>query len=277
MNKFFIYSFFLLFIICCSLYIFKLNATPAITYFPPAEEFNFDKASTNLTLHEDGKEIIWTSNSKSNDTLYLRQDISLLYMNGIFKGVQSKWERQVDKIHLKKIFPYKNEGYMQSISFHHGEVHSSDKQINSIQTMSAYQAILSSNDHEIQLEHIPNNQFSPSLLSIPNHQYLLTTWRSILDEYQTDPKAYDIIPFIELVNYNESPLPNMTMEQTNQIIGQLWEGLYKNYVIPLTKEKNATTKDVMPLILFSKDGTHLVVLFEIDGKKEKLYQAYPPF
>ena len=113
MNKFFVYSLFLLFIICCSLYIFKLNATPAITYFPPAEEFNFDEASTNLTLHEEGKEIIWTSNSKSNDTLYLRQDISLLYMNGIFKGVQSKWERQVDKIHLKKMFPYKNKGYMQ--------------------------------------------------------------------------------------------------------------------------------------------------------------------
>src|SRR5699024_12649276 len=68
------------------------NAKYAITFFPLDETFFFTDATTNLDNFQDNL-LNWTTLSSSEKPVYLRQDVSLLYENGFFKGIQSKWEQ----------------------------------------------------------------------------------------------------------------------------------------------------------------------------------------
>src|SRR5699024_12053138 len=64
-----------------------------------------------------------------------RQDVSLLYENGFFKGIQSKWEQDQQIINLKHPVPLHNTAVFEAISFHHGEIHQPSNDITSIQKM----------------------------------------------------------------------------------------------------------------------------------------------
>src|SRR5690625_7176887 len=97
----------------------------------------FDFAQTNLKLEPNNQEqLIWTSHSKSERPLYLRQDVALLYEDGLFKGVQSKWIVDDATILLEKDVPVHQQRLYQSISYHYGEIHQLNKKINSIGKMS---------------------------------------------------------------------------------------------------------------------------------------------
>lgn len=39
----------------------------------------------------------------------------------------------------------------------------------------------------------------------------------------------------ELVQYNEQPFMDLTTNETEMMIGNLWEGLYKNYFLGIKK------------------------------------------
>ena len=67
----------------------------------------------------------------------------------------------------------------------------------------------------------------------------------------------------------------MSQQETNVLIGRLWEGIYKNYVIPASESSENQLESYIPLILIDKQNTHLYVLFELNGGREQLIQRIP--
>ena len=84
--------------------------------------------------------------------------------------------------------------------------------------------------------------------------------------YSFDLDQYTTIPLTSIYQYEEVPLPGFNKEQTQAIIGRLWEGLYKNYFLGVKKQDGTTIDPIgstIPLILVSTDQTHLLVVSEL--------------
>lgn len=263
------------------LYQAKLSSIPSISYFPLDEETGFSKAKTSLELNagKNQKEyrIAWNAQSQSDKNMYLRQDVSLLFSNGKLLGAQSKWHEDVSTIQLNKTVQAQGTRFLQSLSYHHGELHYPDGSIKSIQKMTSNELFVVAN-HSSGIHSFHQPKTNKELkwgndLTGKTSQTLLYHWNKLLNHYQIDKQDYLVVPLTALNGYNNEPLPSLSQVATNQIIGQLWEGLYKNYVVPITYEKEHVSSYV-PLILFGKDKKHLLVLFEINGKKQRLIQQY---
>ncbi|GAB3051109.1 hypothetical protein [Virgibacillus ainsalahensis] len=272
-------------ILTCSisiLYIIKMNASPAITYFPIDEDSVFTYAKTNLELSQetgnDSYEINWTSGSKSDKEMYLRQDASLLFDNGRLRGVRSKWVQETSEIQLQEKLASEDSSFFQVISYHHGELHYPDNLIKSIHQMSYDQLyIIDSPVTSLDSFTSPANNLErewKSLLDRTTKQQLLYHWHQLFTHFQINSESYFAVPLTNLHQYDVEPLPSMTQEQTKKIMGQLWEGLYKNYIIPITESKNDEVTSYVPIILFDKEKEHLLVLFELNGEKQRLIQKY---
>ncbi|MFZ3580334.1 hypothetical protein [Virgibacillus sp. DJP39] len=264
------------------LYQAKVDSIPSISYFPLDEETGFAEADTNLKmkiLNNRGKYIIsWNTFSKSEKSLYLRQDISLLFKNGKLLGALSKWHENVKNINLNERVKSKGTGYFQSISYHHGEIHHSEDSIKSIQKMT-YDNLYVIEDRLSPVRSFDTlktkkNKALEQQLNNEIKGTLLNYWDRIFDHYRIKKKNYLIVPLTELNRYNNSPLPTLSQSKTNQIIGQLWEGVYKNYLVPITSASGQVASQI-PIVLFGKDNKHLIVLFEINENTERLIQKYP--
>lgn len=202
----------------------------------------------------------------------------MLYDRGKLKGIRSKWLENTDLITFQEEIYGQENSLFQTISFHHGEIHYDDDDIKSVQIMSDDHLYVVKNSKS----HTSNFK-SPKLkwevaekeqLDLMIKKQLLSHWDMLIRHFNVNTDHYRIVPLNELVKYSDEQIPSLTKEQTEKIIGQLWEGLYKNYIIPITSTKLDNFNNYMPLVLFAKDNTHLIVLFEINGLKEKLIQQY---
>ncbi|GGK03325.1 hypothetical protein GCM10007063_26910 [Lentibacillus kapialis] len=274
------------FLVCTSLLtlFWRMGAIPVITYFPEDNQTGFVKTGTALELisenSSDSYEMIWTSTSKSEENLYLRQDASLIFNNGQLIGVRSNWRKNTDTIRIEEKFSAEDSNYFQAISFHHGEVHYPNK-IKSIHHSTYDQLyVIDSPSTILKSFKSPETGYEHEWARLLNHtteQQLVYNWKQLMAYYDIDQKDYYAIPLTDLHKFNTEPLPSFTQKQTKQIIGQLWEGIYKNYILNVKNLRNKTVKSYIPLILFDNQHNHLMVLFEWNGQKERLIQKYPDF
>lgn len=284
-KRFLIYLVILIVILPTIVYFGQENTVPTITYFPMDEETSFEKASTRLEMvsekTNDSYELTWESESKSDKEIYLRQDASILFSNGILRGIRSKWIEGADSIRIKEKLYGEDSSYFQAISYHHGEIHYPDDQIKSIQQITYDQLyVIDSPNTALESFKTPENEYETqwsTLLDHTTHQQLLYSWKLLIDYFNIDNESYFSVPLTRLYKYNNEPLPSFTQKQTNQIIGQLWEGIYKNYIINAKNIENNQLKSYVPLVLFDKQNEHLIVLYELNGEKEQLIQQYPAF
>lgn len=269
------------FIIFCIIFfifiLYQMNnkTTTTMKYFPIDETGFIKEAETSLSYNLDQNTIDWKVHSSSSLPVYLRQDVSLLYENGVFKGLQSKWEENVSTLTLEEKFPPTQHAFLQSISFHHGEIHHDESTITSIQKMTNAKLYIIQEGSHFNVFSEPKTSTERQLvkeLSSQTTQQLQLHWNTLIDHYQLSLKDYDVIPLDKIVTYNDHPLPGQTIISTTSIIGQFWEGLYNNYLTLLMSYKKNIPTHYMPVILFAKDQTHLLVLFEIDNEKHKLIQ-----
>ncbi|MEN1970530.1 hypothetical protein WMZ97_20970 [Lentibacillus sp. N15] len=271
---------FLLFIMLTSyIYFGQERSIQTITYFPIDAESSFTNATTDIamTAVHDHKsyDIDWTSQSKSDKQVYLRQDASLLFANGRLKGVASKWKENAAKIKLSKQFTSKDSSYYQAISFHQGEIHTKEP-IKSVQQMSHHELyVVHSPTKPIQSFSEPTNKFETDwqeVLATKTKQQLIYHWNQLMQHFQVNSSSYYSIPLTSLYRYTQTSLPEMSQAKTDQIMGQLWEGLYKNYIVPAASGTNQLDSSYIPLVLIAKDQSHLLVLYQLDGKMQKLIQ-----
>ncbi|MBA2869894.1 hypothetical protein HNQ85_000152 [Anoxybacillus calidus] len=255
----------------------------SIIFFPLDPNVTFTKADTRLVLEPKKKNneyvLRWYTTSSLDRKVYLRQDISLLFANGRLLGTLSKWKENSQTLLQEKIVKEKNSQLFQAISFHYGEIHDGET-IRSSQKMSgdylyvidsAYSPFMS-----FRQARTTEQKEWKHVLSQTTRQFLDYKTKQLVIHFSIHEKNYYHFYLPEFIVYNEQPFPDLSIEKTQKIIGNLWEGLYKNYFLGI-KKKNGTivspTGSTMPVIFISKDYTHLIVLFETrDGEKIQLIQ-----
>ncbi|CDO01893.1 hypothetical protein BN988_00345 [Oceanobacillus picturae] len=268
--------------VAVSIYIINIHTLPAITYFPITEDQRFEKVQTDISLFSengnDSYEIIWSATSVSDAPTYLRQDASLLFDNGRLRGLRSIWKQDTDSIIMKERLFHEDSSLFQAITFHHGEIHKQDKSIHSMQQITADQLyVIDSPTTALESFKKPQNNYEvewKNLLEKTTRQQLLYHWNQLFTHFDIDSSNYLSVPLTSLATYQTKPLPSLTQQETDKIMGQLWEGLYKNYIVPATTKNNKKPTSYIPIILFSKDQDHLLVLFELNGRKNQLIQKY---
>src|SRR5699024_2194860 len=247
-----------------------------ITYFPIDEQLSFTKAETSVdTCPNQANEICWKIQSDTDHPFYLRQDIGILFANGKVQAILTKWEQNKSKLILEKELTVPPNSSLQALSYHHGEIHHEDTSITSVQKMSTENTfLLKTVDKDILLtkEYVKETKDIQEKLVSDTEDRLGMVWDRWIAEQGIKRENYELIPLITLENYNKKTLPSFTQDETDKIIGQLWEGLYKSYLIPLLNSSHDVQGDYMPIILISRDKTHLIVLYEQNKKLLSLYQ-----
>ncbi|MFG6114336.1 hypothetical protein ACGTN9_04060 [Halobacillus sp. MO56] len=264
---------------------FQPTTESVIKYFPIDETKKFVQAETQLSFESetdaDEYEVDWKSISESNEPMYLRQDISLLYVDGQLKGILNKWRENGQQIEQSSVLHGEDTSLYQAITFHHGEIHYPEDVIKSIQTLSYDQLYVVDSPHTpLESFHTAENAEHREWEKTINHsiqQQLDYQWDELIAHFNIPPEKYIAVPLTDLYKYEDKPIPGVSQKDSTRILGQLWEGLYKNYVLGIADNKSTghPIQSYIPLILFSKDADHLLVLFEDDqGKKEQLIQYY---
>lgn len=255
-----------------------------VKFFPLDQEKRFEDTSTSLTLlsesDQDEYDIQWKTESLVDEPIYLRQDVSLLYSDGQLKGILSKWKESGQNLFQDTNVHGEDSSHYQAITFHHGELHYPDDNIKSIQDMSKAELyVIDSPLTPLESFETPENTTQKDWKKTLDHatnQQLHYEWNKYINHFQINKSQYEAIPLTSLPDYETKPFPSLSADQTLQVIGQLWEGLYKNYVLEFTSNKDEPSRSYVPLVLAEKKGTHLLVLFENSkGEKEKLIQRYP--
>lgn len=252
------------------------TARESIIFFPIDESVTFDKASTTLEFvgkKDDDEYIIeWDVTSVTNKEIFLRQDISLLFSDGKLVDTLSEWEDQSQKLAQFKKVIGEDSSHYQAISLHYGEIHLENDLIRSTQAFT--------NDHLYIIDseftdlfsfkeaHTEEEQEWKDILDKVTQQHLEFSWNQLLDYYEIDKNNYEAIPLIELAKYNTEPLLGLSKNKTQEVIGNLWEGLYKNYFLGLKTNEGKVIDPIgstMPLILVAKNYSHIVILIQAEN------------
>lgn len=260
---------------------FERPAHEAIMFFPIDPTVHFTTAETKLSLQPKKKEtryvVDWIVTSSLDRTAYLRQDVSLLFANGRLVATQTKWKENGKSLVQQKQIEQKGSRLFQAISYHQGELHS-DNDIRSSQKMSG------------DVLYVVDSSFAPLQSFRKPTTAEQKTWANTLNKQtqtivnKTANQMGNILPaddyyhlyLPELVQYNEQPFMDLTTNETETMIGNLWEGLYKNYFLGIKKQNGSIESPIgstVPLILIKKDYSKLFVVTETaDGELAILKQ-----
>jgi len=266
-------------------YVFQQNqiAKESITYFPIDPSVSFPKAATSIQLQKqryDAYSIEWETTSNLNKRAYLRQNMSLLYANGKLVSKMGEWKQNTMELSEKKTVVEKESKKFEAISFHYAEIHDKDEHIFSSQkiTKDFLYVVNSQYDHQAKAfrnAETEDEQAWEKLLDSQTKEYLHYYFNQSIKKNQLALKQYPLrLLLTDFEKFNEEPLKGFTQKQTAKIIGQLMEGLYKNYFLGI-RTINGNIVDpigsTIPIILIGKD--HLLVAFTTkDGESVILRQ-----
>ncbi|WP_041638129.1 hypothetical protein [Anoxybacillus flavithermus] len=254
---------------------FERPAHEAIMFFPIDPTVYFTTAETKLSLQPKKKEtryvVDWIVTSSLDRTAYLRQDVSLLFANGRLVATQTKWKENGKSLIQQKQLEQKGSRLFQAISYHQGELHNGND-IRSSQKMSGdVLYVIDSSFAPLQSFRKPTTAEQKTWTNTLNKQtqtIVNKTANQMGNILQADDYYHLYLP--ELVQYNEQPFMDLTTNETKIMIGNLWEGLYKNYFLGIKKQNGSIESPIgstVPLILIQKDYSKLFVVTETaDGE-----------
>ncbi len=248
------------------------KAEESFTYFPPDPTARYNSGYTTLTVNQkspDGPyEVSWKSQSSLDQKAFYRQDVALLYEGGRLKGKMGEWKQNVSDIFQESTLFFKDSQLLQAVSFHFSEIHR-DEKIGSAQKLSSdYLYIIDSQFSPFESFRHPENEeqekWKNTIDQVVRNR-LENSWQNTSKQYNINLGQYDAFPLNQIAQFDDRPLPGFSLLETKRIIGQLWEGLYKNYYLGIKKPDSSqedALDSIMPLILLAKDRTHLLVLTE---------------
>ncbi|MDY0405576.1 hypothetical protein P5G51_009370 [Virgibacillus sp. 179-BFC.A HS] len=255
------------------------KASPTVTYFPPAKSTHFTTAYTKIDAFasDKGNKLGWSIKSTTDTPAYLRQDISFLFANGELRGVHSAWKQNSKTLQYQLDLPVFEDTFWQSISLHHAEIHDDEAPITGKQITTSAKRYVYFDSEGIQSFQTAESKFEKAKkkeLDYITKDHIHKSWTKLTAHYRINPDDYIILELMDLQKYDKQPLPGLTMDETKEIIGKLWEGIYKNYLIPATAYKQNTLSSPMPCILINMQQKKILVLFEFNGEKHKLIQEF---
>ncbi len=259
----------------------ETDTIQSLTYYPDDPNINFQNANTTLTLAPSDSSthytIDWMIQSKTNSPAYLRQDVGLLFKNGKLIQTSNHWEQNQAVLTFHESVKSSGISHFEALTVHYAETHNEKNQIRSQETMSY--------DH---LYVMANGYQKRDAFKIPigknQSDFQLDLRRSLQQEQQYISEAaskkfslnladYDVFPLTHLETFGQNSLPNLNQKNSQRVIRQLWEGIYKNYVLGIHVNRTKLESPIgssVPLIFFPKGGDELHVI--IRTKSGRLIQ-----
>lgn len=263
-------------------YMKSQETVPSMTYFPENETNRFNTAYTNLnlvSLKDSSYQISWKTKSITDEQAYLRQDFTFLFANGELRGAHSSWKQHAKTMQFGQgMPPAREEALWQSISLHHAEMHDAPESITGIQHSTSDKLYVRIDATEKHAFHEAKDEIEREIqqdLDKLTKQRLMKKWSVLAQHYHLRLNDYIVLGLTDLQKYEKTSLPGMTQKQTNEVIGKLWEGIYKNYLLPAVKYKKNGLTSYMPCILLDRKNNKIIVLFDLNGKPYKLIQQIP--
>ena len=252
------------------------SSEETITFFPLNDSVQYKSVSTSLALQKDKKNdkhtIDWKMQSSLDQEAYLRQDMGLLFVNGLLKGKAAKWEQDTADVYQEDFISNGESARYDAITFHYSELHGDGDRITSAQRMSD------------DMLYVIDSPFSPLQSFSVAKSKQEKEWKNVLDQsvsntlnkslnkaektYGFKAANYIVIPLDTIRQYEDQPLKGFTQKETANIVGKLMEGLYKNYYLGIKKSDGTVVDPIdstMPLILVSNDKSHLLVVTQTDS------------
>lgn len=268
-------------IISCVTVMIYFKEVTTVKFFPIDPHVSFSQADTSIEQMNpsESNEFTYAIHSNSSQKTFLRQDISLLFGNGMLIGMLHCWEQNIDDISLKENFTLPMSSYLHAISFHHGEIHPENEEaIYSMQQMSFDSLYAMMKEDKLTSFKNPTTPLEAEFaheLSTKTEHTLSHQWQNLEQYFDINAADYERFPLTNIHKLTEQGIPGKSTAETAQIIGQLWEGIYREYILLLSNKNKQLSVTYVPSVLFAKDQTHLLVLFEIDDQKHKLIQRFP--
>ena len=252
-------------------FIYKPQTKESIIFFPINENVSYESATSILMLEPEKKndhyEVNWKISSKLDTPAYLRQDVGFLYMNGRLKGLMNEWEQDTDQIVEESTIKGKESSLLQALSFHYSEIHESDTEFTSSQKMSEDTLyVIDSNFSPLNAFRQPATDAEKewkNILDKVTGQQLDYLWEKAIASLNIPVEEYTSIPLTRLSMLEGQPLEGFTQKEWDRLIGNLWEGLYKNYYLGIKKEDGSVVESIdsaIPLLLVKKDKKEVLVL-----------------
>lgn len=259
------FAFILLTILIISVIAATNTSVPTITYFPPDQTVTFQEQNNELDYANN--QLHWKTTSTTSEPTYLRQDIAMLYRDGVFLGFTNQWKSNQQTLTFEHLFSKPSSGIYESISYHYSETHNNDD-IRSAALMDYSFLQLDCVNTNCQVE---SNQLKDSVHYNNKVQH---HWDELIAHFSIDKHLFTKMSITHLFRYKDQPLPTLSQQETDKVINQLWEGIYANYIIALMDTNEKQRAHYIPLVLIKND--EIQILYEINGKKEQLIQKINP-
>ncbi|MBU5213419.1 hypothetical protein [Heyndrickxia oleronia] len=260
------------------IFVLKVTLSPVketIIFFPLHKEAQFIKAESQLNVTTSKispykYNLTYHLYSELDRSAYLRQDIGLLYRNGKLATIigLKNWKQYSANLNQNDLIKDNDTAFYQAISYHYGEIQENSN-ITSVQTMSmdSLYVIKSKYSQTFNSFHIPQSElekeWQDTLKPYIDNQ-LNAIWNKGMNELDINRHQYNlVIPLTELSTYKHKPLPGFTKRKSEEMIGKLWEGIYKNYLFGIKTEEGTSISpygSTIPLLLFNRDKTEILVL-----------------
>lgn len=255
------------------------NFQETIAHYPIDENKKFTKTSTTIDLidemDEDEYTLLWKTDSEFDEKSYLSHDISLLFEDGRLKETMSLAVDNDNKLSQKMKLNGEDSGHFEAITFHYRQINYDNEVTKSVQTMSYDQLyILDSPLSSIEIFKEPNSEAQKEgkrILDTIIHQNLEYTWEELINYFHIQAENYHHVPLTHLAKHNQQALPNLSIDETKELLATTWRGLYKYYFLGVEKHDGTVKSPIgssVPLVLFHKSYSHIIIIFtNEDGAK----------
>ncbi len=255
------------------------NFQETIANYPIDENKKFTKTSTTIELidetDEDEYTLLWKTASEIDEKAFLSHDISLLFEDGRLKEKMSLVIENSNKLSQKTRLSGEDSGHFEAITFHYGQINYQNNITKSIQSMSYDQLyVLDSPLSAIEIFKEPKTDSEKEgkrILDTIIQQNLEYTWQELINYFHIQSENYHHVPLTNLAKFNHQVLPDLTMDETKELLATTWGGVYKYYFLGVEKHDGTIKSPIgssVPLVLFHKSYSHIIIVFtNSDGTK----------
>lgn len=249
-----------------------------VKFFPINNNIYFLELGSDLEIYkgeEENYKVVGESWSQTNEKVYLRQDVNLLFQNGFLKQFDYPWKKDTDWIIDKLEMPLNKNSIYSLLSYHHAEIHKNNL-ISSSQAVTEDKLYVGYSEGRWNIFKIPKNDFQKK-----EQERLISNYKQLREELleqgliqmninKNSYEIYDLDSFS--LEGNKSDI--IREEQWESVLGGLWEGLYNNYITYYSKGELEYFSPPMPWVLLDKEGTHILVIYQKEnGEFDKLIMA----
>src|SRR5699024_8224797 len=152
----------------------------------------------------------WNTNSTLKDRIYLRQDVTLLYMDGQLKAIKGLWRENEKNISLHATFDESDSSFFEAITFHHGEIHYPNEEIKSIQKVTSDHLYVVDSPHTPLMSfREPNSPIQKEweeTMDRATSQQLQYVWKKWLTEANIEKEQYDSFSLMDIKKFEDKAI-----------------------------------------------------------------------